>query len=95
MSATNVKLSWQTLVLYGFHVEIPLAIFLASPFSWQYSLFLPSSITKASTKEQIASQCRDINSHNYKGKFPKGMMAVNENSHGKKKAETPKVYGTD
>lgn len=44
-------------------------------------------------KEQIASQCRDINSHNYKGKFPKGMMAVNENSHGKKKAETPKVYG--
>ena len=79
-------------MLHGFHVEIPLDIFLASPFSWQYSLFLPSSITKASTKEQIASQCRDINSHNYKGKFPEGMMAVNENIYGKMKAETPKVY---
>ena len=48
-------------MLYGFHVEILLAISLASPqFSGQYSLFLPS-VTKASTKEQIASKghCRD------------------------------------
>ena len=65
-------------MLYGFHVEIPLAIFLASPqFSGQCSLFLPSSVSKVSTKEQIASKghCRDINSHNCRGKFPEGMMA--------------------
>ena len=43
--------------------------------------------------EQIASKghCRDKNSHNYRGKVPEGMMAMNENGHGKMK-ETPKVY---
>ena len=87
-------------MLYGFHVEILLAIFLASPqFSGQCSLFLPSSVSKVSTKEQIASKghCRHINSHNYRGKFPEGMMAMNETGHGKMK-ETLKVYrnsGTD
>ena len=93
-SKTNFKLTWQTTVLYGFHVEILLAIFLASPqFSGQYSLFLPSSVSKASTKEQIASKghCRHINSHNYRGKFPEGMMTMNEDGHGKMK-ETLKVY---
>ena len=78
----------------GFHVEILLGISLASPqFSGQYSLFLPSSVTRASTKEQIARKghCRDKNSHNYRGKVPEGMMAMNENGHGKMK-ETPKVY---
>ena len=62
-------------MLNGFHVEILLAIFLASPqFSGQYSLFLPSSVSKASTKEQIASKghWRDINSDNYRGKFRGG-----------------------
>ena len=79
-------------MLYGFHEEILLAISLASPqFSGQYSLFLPS-VTKASTKEQIASKghCRDKNSLNYSGKVPGGVMAMNENGHGKMK-ETPKV----
>ena len=78
----------------GFHVEILLSISLASPqFSGQYSLFLPSSVTRASTMEQIASKghCRDKNSHDYRGKVPEGMMAMNENGHGKMK-ETPKVY---
>lgn len=81
-------------MLYGCHVEILLAIFLPYPqFSGQYSLFLHSSVTKVSTKEQIASKghCRNINSHNYRGKFAEGMMAMNENGHGKMK-ETPKVY---
>ena len=83
----------QTNVLYGFHVEILLAISLASPqFSGQYSLFLPSPVTEASTKEKIARKghCRDKNNQNYRGKFPEGMMAMNEKGHGKIK-ETPKV----
>ena len=80
-------------MLYGFHVKILLAISLASPqFSGQYSLFLFSSVTKASTKEQIASKghCRDKNSYDYIRKVPEGRMAINENGHGKMK-ETPKV----
>ena len=96
-SETNVKLTLQTNVVNGFHVEILLAISLASPqFSGQYSLFLPSSVTKASTKEQIATKghCRDKNSHNYRGKFPEGMMAMNENGQGKMK-ETPKSTGSE
>ena len=65
---------------------------------WKHSI-RPSSVSKASTKEQITSKDHrwHINSHNYRGKFPEGIMAMNDTGHGKMK-ETLKVYrnsGTD